>query len=127
MRSRFSAYLLRDADYVSRSWAPETRPEDLSLDPQVLWRRLEIVDAPPTDGGMEEAPRGVVEFVAHCVVNGQAQSLHERSRFRFDGENWLYIDGDVPAEARRPVTKVGRNDPCPCGSGRKYKKCCGAN
>ena len=23
--------------------------------------------------------------------------------------------------------KIGRNDPCPCGSGKKYKKCCGAN
>ena len=32
--------------------------------------------------------------------------------------------------ARKPVVKavkVGRNDPCPCGSGKKYKKCCGAN
>jgi preprotein translocase subunit SecA len=30
---------------------------------------------------------------------------------------------------RKPVTvnKVGRNDPCPCGSGKKYKKCCGAS
>lgn len=28
---------------------------------------------------------------------------------------------------RREAVKVGRNDPCPCGSGKKYKKCCGAN
>jgi len=35
---------------------------------------------------------------------------------------------EAEAERRRPVTrqKVGRNEPCPCGSGRKYKKCCGA-
>jgi uncharacterized protein YecA (UPF0149 family) len=26
---------------------------------------------------------------------------------------------------RKPLGKVGRNDPCPCGSGKKYKKCCG--
>lgn len=121
MRSRFCAYLLRDADYVRRSWAPETCPEDLTLDARVQWRRLEIIDAPPV-----VAEEGVVEFVAHCLVNGQAQSLHERSRFRLDGGQWLYIDGDVPDAARRPVDKVGRNSPCPCGSGRKYKKCCGA-
>ncbi len=31
----------------------------------------------------------------------------------------------VPGPAARPTPKVGRNDPCPCGSGKKYKKCCG--
>jgi len=41
----------------------------------------------------------------------------------------LYNRGDG-AEARKPVArgkKVGRNDPCPCGSGKKHKKCCGVN
>ncbi len=33
----------------------------------------------------------------------------------------------VSAPVRRDIPKVGRNDPCPCGSGKKYKKCCGAN
>lgn len=28
---------------------------------------------------------------------------------------------------RRETAKVGRNDPCPCGNGRKFKKCCGLN
>ncbi len=36
-------------------------------------------------------------------------------------------DGDSPATVRRKGKKIGRNDPCPCGSGKKYKKCCGAN
>jgi len=41
-----------------------------------------------------------------------------------------YQTGPAQAEAPKPVrsgAKVGRNDPCPCGSGKKYKKCCGAN
>ena len=33
----------------------------------------------------------------------------------------------VMLRAPRRATKTGRNDPCPCGSGRKYKRCCGAN
>jgi len=39
------------------------------------------------------------------------------------------FEGGAPAAEKRPATskKVGRNDPCPCGSGKKYKKCCGAN
>ncbi len=36
-------------------------------------------------------------------------------------------DGGQPVTVRRKAKKVGRNDPCPCGSGKKYKKCCGAN
>jgi preprotein translocase subunit SecA len=41
-----------------------------------------------------------------------------------------YQTGPAQAEAPKPVkvgAKVGRNDPCPCGSGKKYKKCHGAN
>jgi preprotein translocase subunit SecA len=36
-------------------------------------------------------------------------------------------EGDRPAPVKREGKKVGRNDPCPCGSGKKYKKCCGRN
>ena len=32
-----------------------------------------------------------------------------------------------PEPIKRDLPKVGRNDPCPCGSGKKYKKCCGQN
>ena len=32
-----------------------------------------------------------------------------------------------PAQQVRKYAKIGRNDPCPCGSGKKYKKCCGKN
>ena len=54
------------------------------------------------------------------------QSLTERSRFvRRDGQ-WYYLDGEYETETtRRETPKIGRNDPCPCGSGKKFKKCCG--
>jgi preprotein translocase subunit SecA len=32
---------------------------------------------------------------------------------------------DAPVEQARSAQATGRNDPCPCGSGQKYKKCCG--
>lgn len=35
--------------------------------------------------------------------------------------------GSAPAPAARTTPRIGRNDPCPCGSGKKYKKCCGRN
>lgn len=38
-----------------------------------------------------------------------------------------YADEDVPKQPKKVENKIGRNDPCPCGSGKKYKKCCGQN
>lgn len=42
-------------------------------------------------------------------------------------EERLQIRKKFNEDHRAVSTKVGRNDPCPCGSGKKYKKCCGAN
>ena len=49
------------------------------------------------------------------------------------GEGALPADAQVPERekkqqtVRRDAPKIGRNDPCPCGSGKKYKNCCGKN
>jgi SEC-C motif-containing protein len=51
---------------------------------------------------------------------------HERSEFKKRDGQWYFMDGKLVQEPVRAADKVGRNDPCPCGSGKKYKKCCGA-
>ena len=48
---------------------------------------------------------------------------YDRKFGAFDDKNTLVLD---TAPVRREEPKIGRNDPCPCGSGKKYKKCCGA-
>lgn len=116
MRSRYSAYVLKLGDYLFSTWHASTRP--LSLDIQsdeTPWIRLEIL---ATEKGNQEDSDGVVEFAAHY----QGGQLHERSLFLKEGGKWFYLDGEIlpPVAAAR----VGRNDPCPCGSGKKYKKCC---
>ena len=52
---------------------------------------------------------------------------HELAEFRKSGDTWYFFDGKMvgPGQFTRETPKVGRNDPCPCGSGRKFKKCCG--
>jgi SEC-C motif-containing protein len=68
-----------------------------------------------------------VTFAARFAMGGQDQIHREISRFRKDDGRWLYVDGDAnPPVAPRHVEKIGRNDPCPCGAGKKYKKCGGA-
>lgn len=117
MRSRYSAYVLQRADYLLRTWHPSTRPENLDLvADSTVWLRLEILDRKQ---GSAEDEEGVVEFVAHC----QGGQLRERSRFRKEAGDWYYLDGTILPPVQKK--KTGRNDPCPCGSGRKFKKCCG--
>jgi len=90
---------------------------------QAQWDRLEIRDTRAGAAGDDE---GEVEFVAHYRLKGAECRHHERSRFRRVDGRWYYLDGDM-VKARpvvREQPKVGRNDPCPCGSARKYKRCC---
>lgn len=87
MRSRFTAFALDDAEYVLRSWHPETRPAEVERDPQLRWTRLEIIFS--AAGGLFDA-EGVVEFRAHYRDRGRPGDMHERSRFvRHDGA-WVY-------------------------------------
>jgi SEC-C motif-containing protein len=92
MRSRFTAFARGDAVHLLASWHPSTRPATLELEPDVVWRRLQLVDT--VAGGPDDAD-GIVEFRASYRGPGGAGLLHERSRFVREGSRWLYLDGDV--------------------------------
>ncbi len=89
MRSRYAAFAVGDADYLRRTWHPRTRPDTLDLDPDLVWRRLEIVQ---TSGGGPFDTAGTVEFVAHYVDHGGRGSMREHSRFVREDGHWLYVD-----------------------------------
>jgi SEC-C motif-containing protein len=124
MRSRYSAYALGNIGYVESTTAPETRDDfdrgaAESWAKRSTWLGLRIVS---TERGEPCDDEGVVEFVATYETSGERVDHRERSEFRkAAGGQWLYVRGAAPE-----LAKVGRNDPCPCGSGKKYKKCCGA-
>lgn len=122
MRSRFVAFGMGNFEYLERTqvepFPPEAREGKL---PE--WESLKVVEA--VDGGREDQT-GIVEFVAHYHQGG-CRNHHERSRFsRVDGD-WKYVGGEINdhGTVKRSQPKVGRNDPCPCSSGKKYKRCCG--
>ncbi|WP_256462137.1 MULTISPECIES: YchJ family metal-binding protein [unclassified Mycolicibacterium] len=94
MRSRYAAYARGDADYVFRTWHPRTRPTDVSIDADIVWRGLEVTDT--AAGGVDD-DRGEVEFTAHYEVDGRAAAMHERSQFERRAGRWFYTDGDVDA------------------------------
>lgn len=130
MRSRYSAYVKVETDYIYETTHPKHRA---GYDVQgtkewaegAEWLGLEIVST--KNGGPEESI-GEVEFIARFAEKGQNREHHERAQFKKDKSQWFFTDGK-PVTGQQPVVrtspKVGRNDPCPCGSGQKYKKCCG--
>ncbi len=92
MRSRYSAFAKGDAEYVNRTWHPDTRPADLDLEPGQVWTGLEIVS---TVGGGPLHAKGTVEFKAHFRHHGRTGVLHETSRFVRAGGKWVYLDGKI--------------------------------
>ncbi|GGT95878.1 YchJ family protein [Streptomyces lateritius] len=91
MRSRYSAFVVRDEAYLLRTWAPETRPGDIDFDPSLRWTGLEIRD---TADGTAFHQAGTVTFLARYTQGGEPGSLHERSRFRRHEGVWVYVDGE---------------------------------
>ena len=128
MRARYSAFAKNDIDYIGRTHHPDTndefdREETEKWAKDSEWLGLEVLD---TKQGTEKHIDGEVEFVAKYKVGGVQQNHHERAQFSKEDGKWYFVDGQIVQEQYRRVgPKIGRNDPCSCGSGKKFKKCCG--
>ena len=127
MRSRYAAWTLSRIDYLHATHDPETvetfdRTDAARWAASASWQGLEIVD---TEAGGPEDATGMVEFVVRYATDGTKRVLRERSDFRKHEGRWVYVGGETPkSDPIRRKNKVGRNDKCPCGSGKKYKRCC---
>lgn len=129
MRARYSSYVSGDILFLRDS---STAPVKAEFDERssrawsraARWHGLEILS---TEGGGENDDTGVVEFRATYTANGEFCNHHEISNFVREPDGWKFDDGHLVGEKPlvRETPKVGRNDPCPCGSGKKFKKCCG--
>jgi len=124
MRSRYTAHVIRDHAYLHRTYLPTARlpyveePDAADL----VWTRLVI-------HSHETGPKpgtAFVDFSAYHRHEGAELAVHEKSEFQQVDGAWFYAravrSGPAPVKSAHP--KVGRNDPCPCGSGKKYKHCC---
>lgn len=87
MRSRYTAYVVGDEDYLKVSWHPSTRPAESVVDASIKWLELDLRFA------HEEGDEATVEFVARCRVSSRGHRLHETSRFVREAGRWLYVDG----------------------------------
>lgn len=92
MRSRYSAFAVGDAAYLRATWHRSTRPADVDLDPDVRWRRLDVL---ATSAGGPFDTTGTVEFRATYRDADGPGALHEVSRFVREDGAWSYLDGSV--------------------------------
>ena len=143
MRSRYTAYTVGNIDYIRTTLAPESQHDFDAANTkkwakQSKWLGLKIHTA---SGGVSDK-KGTVEFTATYKEKTETLEHHEVSKFRKDETGrWLFLSGDAhthkegeghnhhhakPETVVRDSPKIGRNDSCPCGSQKKYKKCCGA-
>ena len=129
MRARYTAYTLVEMDFIEQSHDPSTRGdldmvESRQWAESTSWTGLEIVAI--KQGGIDDEV-GTVEFKATFETDTGPQIHHELSGFCKKDGVWYYMDSALPKghTVVRARPKVGRNDPCPCASGKKYKKCCG--
>ena len=116
MRSRYSAYASANAEYLVKSATKENSfiediPLILEFSKNVVWLKLDLLHAEQNEDS------GIVEFRAFYLENGEIVVLHERSSFVKNEGVWMYDKGEFIN------SKIERNEPCPCGSGKKYKKC----
>ena len=132
MRARYTAFVINNIDFVINSYHSSCNAhlerDEIASAAEIDWLKLQIINS---SKALDET--AFVEFKAWYMEDGQLQLMHERSRFLKEraGEQrvWRYIDGVFPDKKQQvsgpvTVTKVGRNDPCPCNSGKKHKKCC---
>lgn len=113
MRSRYSAYVLKDEEYLLKTWHESTRPDSLELKNDTSqWKKLKLISSSDNK----------VQFVAffNNLINNKEHlfSLYEESLFVKD-KYWFYLEG-----IELKTTELSKNMLCPCKSGKKFKRCC---
>lgn len=129
MRARYTAYVVGAIDFIINTCKEGAGQGDIDRKATEDWSRkstwhgLKILR---TEKGGESDATGVVEFEADYTLNGRRDTHHETANFEKVSDSWLYTTGALKTvTVHREGRKIGRNEPCPCGSGKKYKNCCG--
>lgn len=126
LRSRYTAFVGEQVAYIVNTHHPEKKDD---VDVAAIrdwahgstWQGLQILNV---QGGGPDDSEGVIEFAASYTQDGEATTHHEIALFKKEGGAWYFYDVKEKEPVRRKHS-IGRNDPCFCGSGKKFKKCHG--
>lgn len=117
MRSRYCAYTSAKVDYLLATWQAGYRPPSIEIDPRIKWIGLQVIKF------AQSAEQASVEFEAKMLVDNRVEAMHECSSFIKEEGRWFYRDGIMLPALSRPWSPQS-NQVCPCGSGKKFKRCC---
>ena len=126
LEARYKAFANGTVDFIIDSHHPETRAqvdrtaiETWSKGSQ--WEGLDIQDEKLS------GEKAFITFTVRYSKDLKTVNHTELAEFRQQEGRWYYFDSEFPppVSIRREGDKVGRNDPCTCGSGKKFKKCHG--
>lgn len=131
MRARYTAHTQANMAFILKTHHPSTRSDideasTAKWASESDWLGLEIRDV---EGGQEPDRQARVEFIAKYRDGAGRRHDHaEIALFEKHNNEWFFKDAEMPkvTQFKREAPKQGRNDPCACGSGKKYKKCCAA-
>lgn len=127
MRARYEAFTKGDIDFIVGTNDPATL-KGLDVETtkkwalESTWLGFEILK---TEAGQVDDEEGIVEFTAKFIEDGKEYTHHEKSKFTKINGIWYYTDPMPLHETIIKGKKIGANEQCPCGSEKKYKKCCG--
>ncbi|MCK5884144.1 MAG: YchJ family protein [Bacteriovoracaceae bacterium] len=127
MRARYTSFVKGDITFIKSTYNPDDMDQFdeegiIRWSKESEWKGLELRKM---EDGREDDTTGKVEFIAKYVISGVQQDHHEVSEFKKIDGKWYFMDGKVVGSTvSRTEPKLGRNDPCSCGSGKKFKKCC---
>lgn len=88
MRSRYSAFVLRNERYLLDTWQADNRPKNITFDQQTKWLGLKVKNC---KAGLASDTHGWVEFVARYKIAGKAERIEELSYFNKIDKQWLYV------------------------------------
>jgi SEC-C motif-containing protein len=133
LRARYTAFTQGDVDFIMKTHHSRTvheikREEIEDWAKNSEWQGLQIaqIDDGKDEKGKADENKATIAFCARYTAAGKAQEHWEQSYFEKEKGEWRFLDakGIHVGTFRRTEPKVGRNDVCPCGSGKKFKKCC---
>ena len=129
MRARYTAHVLKKVDFIvntthASTYRADHHQEIVTWIESTTWKKLQVVET--HQGGVNDQ-EGYVLFKAWYEQDGTAKVHDEYSYFKKEEGVWYFVQGRPPVVKSKPVRsqKVARNAPCSCGSGKKYKRCCG--
>lgn len=129
MRSRYTAHVVGNLAHIEKTCAPELRKKFDRAGTVDFVKNTDFIglEIHGTEKGGEHDETGKVDFTYRTRIKSQESAQREVASFRRIAGSWHYVDSDFgPKEKPAKAEHIGRNDPCPCGSGKKHKKCCGA-